>query len=124
MLTLAQVHLTDDGVREGGHLLFACGDGRLMHVQRRVGSIMAHAGDAVHGVTRLVSGVQASGAGWRLKDSVITAPRVCTCSPLHLDMRPTLFHPPLFHLTRSLCRLPGMAFSDTRAPPPPLPHNA
>jgi ornithine cyclodeaminase/alanine dehydrogenase-like protein (mu-crystallin family) len=31
MLTLAQVHLTDDGAREGGHLLFACGDGRLMH---------------------------------------------------------------------------------------------
>ena len=29
-----------------------------MHVQRRVGSIMAHDGDAVHGVTRLVKGIR------------------------------------------------------------------
>ena len=57
-MTLAQVPLTDDGACEGGHLLFACGDGRLMHVQRRVGSIMAHDGDAVHGVTQLVKGVR------------------------------------------------------------------
>ncbi len=57
-MTLAQVPLTDDGACEGGHLLFACGDGRLMHVQRRVGSIMAHDGDAVHGVTQLVKGIR------------------------------------------------------------------
>ena len=57
-MTLAQVPLTEDGACEGGHLLFACGDGRLMHVQRRVGSIMAHDGDAVHGVTRLVKGIR------------------------------------------------------------------
>jgi hypothetical protein len=31
MLTHAKVHLTDDGAREGGHLLFACGEWRLMH---------------------------------------------------------------------------------------------
>ncbi len=53
-----QVPLTDDSECEGGHLLFACGDGRLMHVKRRVGSIMAHDGDAVHGVTRLVKGIR------------------------------------------------------------------
>ena len=53
-----QVPLTDDSECEGGHLLFACGDGRLMHVQRRVGSIMAHDGDAVHGVTQLVKGIR------------------------------------------------------------------
>jgi len=29
-----------------------------MHVQRRVGSIMAHDGDAVHGVTQLVKGIR------------------------------------------------------------------
>ena len=46
------------GMCEGGLLLFACSDGRLMHVQRRVGSIMAHDGDAVHGVTRLVKGIR------------------------------------------------------------------
>ena len=57
-VTLAQVPLTDDGECEGGLLLFACSDGRLLHVQRRVGSIMAHDGDAVHGVTRLVKGIR------------------------------------------------------------------
>ena len=57
-VTVWQVPLTDDGVCEGGLLLFACGDGRLMHVQRRVGSILAHDGDAVHGVTRLVKGIR------------------------------------------------------------------
>ena len=57
-MTVAQVPLTDDGACEGGLLLFACSDGRLMHVQRRVGSIMAHDGDAVHGVTRLVKGIR------------------------------------------------------------------
>ena len=54
----AQIPLTDDGSCEGGQLLFACSDGRLMHVQRRVGSIMSHDGDAVHGVTRLVKGIR------------------------------------------------------------------
>jgi hypothetical protein len=39
-------------------LLFACSDGRLVHVRRRVGSIMAHDGDAVHGVTQLVKGIR------------------------------------------------------------------
>ena len=57
-MTLAQIPLTDDGACEGGMLLFASCDGRLMHVQRRVGSIMAHDGDAVHGVTRLVRGIR------------------------------------------------------------------
>ena len=57
-VTLAQEPLTDDGACEGGLLLFACPDGRLLHVQRRVGSIMAHDGDAVHGVTQLVKGIR------------------------------------------------------------------
>ena len=53
--------LTDDGACEGGLLLFACNTGQLMHVQRHVGSIMAHDGDAVHGVTRLVKGFRCEG---------------------------------------------------------------
>ena len=57
-VTLAQVPLTDDGECEGGLLLFACSDGLLLHVQRRVGSIMAHDGDAVHGVTQLIKGIR------------------------------------------------------------------
>jgi hypothetical protein len=57
-VTVAQVPLTDDGECEGGLLLFACSDGRLVHVKRRVGSIMAHDGDAVHGVTQLVKGIR------------------------------------------------------------------
>jgi hypothetical protein len=57
-VAVAQVPLTDDGACEGGVLLFACPDGRLMHVQRRVGSIMVHDGDAVHGVTQLVKGIR------------------------------------------------------------------
>ena len=61
-VTLAQVPLTDDGACEGGLLLFACVDGRLMHVHRRVGSIMAHDGDAVHGVTQLVKGIRCKAA--------------------------------------------------------------
>ena len=69
-LTVWQVPLTDDGACEGGVLLFACPDGRLMHVQRRVGSIMAHDGDAVHGVTRLVKGIRCRLVAGR------TAPRV------------------------------------------------
>ena len=57
-VTLAQVPLTDDGACVGGLLLFACADGQLMHVQRHVGSLMAHDGDAVHGVTQLVKGIR------------------------------------------------------------------
>ena len=57
-MTVAQVPLTDDGECEGGLLLYACSDGRLVHVKRRVGSIMAHDGDAVHGVTQLVKGIR------------------------------------------------------------------
>ena len=53
--------LSDDSECEGGLLLFACSDGRLLHVQRRVGSIMAHDGDAVHGVTQLVKGIRCKG---------------------------------------------------------------
>jgi hypothetical protein len=57
-LTRAQIPLTDDGACEGGLLLFAGCDGQLTHVQRRVGSITAHDGDAVHGVTSLVKGIR------------------------------------------------------------------
>ncbi len=57
-MTRAQGPLSDDGCCEGGLLLFARSDGVLLHVQRRVGSLMAHDGDAVHGVTQLVKGVR------------------------------------------------------------------
>ena len=57
-VTLAQVPLSDDGACEGGLLLFAGRDGCLTHVHRRAGSIMAHDGDAVHGVTQLVKGIR------------------------------------------------------------------
>jgi hypothetical protein len=57
-VTRGKVPLTGDSECEGGMLLFACSDGRLMHVRRRVGSIMAHDGDAVHGVTQLVKGIR------------------------------------------------------------------
>ena len=62
-VTLAQIPLTHDGECEGGLLLFAGCDGQLTHVQRRVGSILAHDGDAVHGVTRLVKGIRCGGVG-------------------------------------------------------------
>ncbi len=95
-LTVWQVPLADDGACEGGLLLFACEDGRLMQVQRRVGSTLAHDCDAVHGVTRLVKCIRC-----RLL-------RAGTCrhaaSQLLLTMLPTT----LFHLTRALPS-PGMA---------------
>ncbi len=53
-----QVPLTDDFAREGGLLVFACNDGRLVHARRRMGAILAHDGDAVHGVTALVKGTR------------------------------------------------------------------
>ena len=55
---LFQVPLTDDGACQGGLLVFACDDGRLVHAKRRTGNILAHDGDAVHGVTALVKGVR------------------------------------------------------------------
>jgi hypothetical protein len=39
-------------------MVFACSDGRLVHAHRRVGAVLAHDGDAVHGVTALVKGVR------------------------------------------------------------------
>jgi hypothetical protein len=53
-----QVPLAHDTSCIGGRLLFACTDGRLVVAQRRQGCILAHDGDAVHGVTRLVQGVR------------------------------------------------------------------
>ena len=79
-VTAGQVPLTGDGECEGGMLLFACSDGRLVHVRRRVGSIMAHDGDAVHGVTQLVKGIRccAGERGMRLISSM------CFCPPFLL----------------------------------------
>ena len=57
-LSVFQVPLTDDGACQGGLLVFACDDGRLVHAERRTGNILAHDGDAVHGVTALVKGVR------------------------------------------------------------------
>ena len=53
-----QVPLTDDDACQGGLLVFACSDGRLVHTRRRQGNILAHDGDAVHGVTALVKGIR------------------------------------------------------------------
>ena len=50
--------MTDDGSCEGGLLVFACSDGRLVHTQRLTGAILAHDGDAVHAVTALVKGTR------------------------------------------------------------------
>lgn len=58
ILFVSQVPLTDDGARQGGLLVFACDDGRLVHAKRSMGNILAHDGDAVHGVTALVKGVR------------------------------------------------------------------
>jgi predicted 2-oxoglutarate/Fe(II)-dependent dioxygenase YbiX len=93
-LTLAQVPLTDDGQCEGGHLLFACSDGQLMHVQRRVGSIMAHDGDAVHGVTQLIKGIRYWLKFWLLGGRTAnTQPIAQTRSQLHRDAANALSHP-------------------------------
>ena len=89
-MTLAQVPLTDDGQCEGGHLLFACSDGQLMHVQRRVGSIMAHDGDAVHGVTQLIKGIRYRLLGGRTAN---TQPIAQTRSHSHRDAANALSHP-------------------------------
>jgi hypothetical protein len=53
-----QVPLNHESSCVGGHLLFACTDGQLVLTQRSEGHILAHDGDAVHGVTRLVSGLR------------------------------------------------------------------
>jgi hypothetical protein len=55
---LVQVPLADDSACQGGMLVFAGIDGRLVHVTRRVGNLLAHDGDAVHGVTALVTGIR------------------------------------------------------------------
>ena len=57
ILFVLQVPLTDDGARQCGLLVFACDDGRPVHAKRSMGNILAHDGDAVHGVTALVKGV-------------------------------------------------------------------
>jgi hypothetical protein len=94
--TVWQVPLTDDGSCEGGLLLFACEDGRLMHVQRRVGSILAHDGDAVHGVTRLVKGVRC-----RLQRAGTAVMQTANCCSLCCER-------PCF-ISHVLCLPPGMA---------------
>ena len=53
--------LTDDAACEGGLLVFACSDGRLVNAKRHVGSMLSHDGDAVHGVTALVKGTRFGG---------------------------------------------------------------
>ena len=50
--------MTGDCACEGGLLVFACSDGRLVHTQRLTGAILAHDGDAVHAVTALVKGTR------------------------------------------------------------------
>ena len=69
-----------------------------MHVQRRVGSIMAHDGDAVHGVTQLIKGIRYRLLGGRTANTLQLHKHAANCTA----MRPTLFFPPLVHLTRAL----------------------
>jgi hypothetical protein len=58
MPLLPQVPLADDSACQGGVLVFAGTDGRLLPVTRRVGNLLAHDGGAVHGVTALVAGIR------------------------------------------------------------------
>ena len=53
-----QIPLTHDSACVGGHLLFACTDGRLISAKRSEGHLLVHDGDAVHGVTTLVAGLR------------------------------------------------------------------
>ena len=53
-----QVPLSDDDTCEGGLLLFARADGTIVHTKRRAGTVLAHDGRLVHGVTKLVRGVR------------------------------------------------------------------
>jgi ubiquitin len=115
-VTLVQVPLTDDGACEGGLLLFACTDGRLMHVQRRVGSIMAHDGDAVHGVTQLVKGIRCSVWQGGTADSAAAPPAF---SMLTLPCSTSDAHPCRLPQVRSVRAAPAI-FSHARVSPPPL----
>ena len=62
MPLLPQVPLADDSACQGGVLVFAGTDGRLLPVTRRVGNLLAHDGGAVHGVTALVAGIRLAAA--------------------------------------------------------------
>ncbi len=78
MPLLAQVPLADDSACQGGMLVFAGIDGRLVHVTRRVGNLLAHDGDAVHGVTALVTGIRLAAAlgawGWQVLAALLAQP--------------------------------------------------
>lgn len=69
-----QVPLSDDAACVGGRLVFVDGGGgggelRLRTVARRAGAVLAHDGDAVHGVTRLVAGTRYGLFALRARDS-------------------------------------------------------
>ena len=53
-----QVPLSDDTACVGGHLVFARADGAVVRAVRRAGTVLAHDGELVHGVTRLVAGTR------------------------------------------------------------------
>ena len=53
-----QVPLSGDDACVGGRLVVLGPDGRLHRPARRVGALLAHDGDVVHGVTRLDAGVR------------------------------------------------------------------
>ena len=54
----AQVPLSSGEEAQGGQLLYALSSGALLAPQRTVGSVVAHHGDVVHGVTRLLGGMR------------------------------------------------------------------
>ena len=55
----ANIALSDDDDVTGGRLL-ALHEGRLEHVRRAVGTALIHAGDLVHGVSRIERGIRYS----------------------------------------------------------------
>jgi predicted 2-oxoglutarate/Fe(II)-dependent dioxygenase YbiX len=52
------VPLSDDDTCEGGLLLFVQANDTIVHPKRRAGTVLAHDGRLVHGVTKLVRGVR------------------------------------------------------------------
>jgi hypothetical protein len=93
-----QVPLTDDSACEGGLLVFACSDGRLVHAKRRMGAMLAHDGDAVHGVTALVKGTRLVAVFFVF---LVSSSALVAC-PLRIPFPPSCFPSPPSFLSHSL----------------------
>ena len=93
-----QVPLTDDSACEGGLLVFACSDGRLVHAKRRMGAMLAHDGDAVHGVTALVKGTRLVAVFFVF---LVSSSALVAC-PLRIPFPPSYFPSPPSFFSHSL----------------------